>query len=91
MAKKVKTPIYKGLRALAVVLLSTSKIITGPWGWFIKPTILWGLDYLIKPLFVKMRKSKILKKFKKKSKKATQDFQDAETNDEIMDAFDDLP
>lgn len=88
--KKIKTPIYDGLRALAITLLSASKIVTGPWGWVIKPVIIWALDYIIKPLFVKMRLDKALKKFKKKSEKTIEDYENANSKDSARDTFRDL-
>ena len=91
MAKKVKTPIYKSLRAVAVAVLYASRLVTGPYGWLAKVLIPKLMDLLLKPVFVKRAKKKLLEKFKKKSKKTTEAYQNAETEDEIMDSFNDLP
>lgn len=91
MAKKVKTPIYDMLRALVMALLYASKLVTGPYGWLAKVLVPKVMDLIIKPIFVKMRNSKLLKKFKKKSKKTTEAYENAQTKDAARDAFRDLP
>ena len=90
MAKKVKTPIYKSLRAVAVAVLYASKLVTGPYGWLAKVLIPQLMDLLLKPLFIKRAKKKLLEKFKKKSKKTTEDYQNAQTKDDARDSFSNL-
>lgn len=91
MAKKVNTPIYDALKAIVVIALSASKLITGPYGWIASTLTPKLMDILLKPLFIQRIKNKIQEKFKKKSKKATEDFQNAETESDIMDTFNKLP
>lgn len=91
MINKVKTPIYNGLRGVALAALYASKIVTGPWGWLAKAVVPKLMDLLIKPLFVKMRKAKDLKIFKKKSKKTTDAYENAKTKDAARNAFRNLP
>ena len=91
MTKKIKTPIYKGIRAVAVTVLYASKLVTGPYGWIAKVLIPQLMDLLLKPLFVQRAKKKLLEKFKKNSKKTTEAYENAQTKDAARDAFRNLP